>query len=103
MRRGSVFRRGSGYHPVGRKPSSLEYKSLPLAFLSPILSAPSLPATRPPSPATMQTAMAQKLSLSSAPTAAVRKAGARRLPALRVASTTRCQAVSTLADCHASG
>ena len=49
----------------------------------------------------MQTAMAQKLSLSSAPTAAVRKAGARRLPALRVASTTRCQAVSTLAYCDA--
>jgi uncharacterized protein (TIGR02246 family) len=45
----------------------------------------------------MQTAMAQKLSMSSAPAAAVRKAGSRR-SLVRVAPTTRCQAIAAKAD-----
>jgi hypothetical protein len=51
----------------------------------------------------MQTAVAHNLTLSKAgSSAAVRKAGARRLPALRAGSSIRCQAVvRTMHSTHA--
>jgi hypothetical protein len=49
----------------------------------------------------MQTAVAHNLTLKAGSAATVRKAGGRRLPALRSASTVRCQAANVLATAKA--
>ena len=88
------FGRWSGYHWRRKGLLRSGHKTALPRCVGTHLSLSFAPCTPATPAATMQTAMAQKLSLSSAPAAAVRKAGARRLPALRVATTTRCQAVS---------